>query len=469
LNILQVSASDTGGGAHKIANALHRGLRARGHTSGMAVARRTTRDPDVYTIPLHVSTARRLAFGAARRAIRAAGLLTGRSRQLRQVRRALRTPHPLAYLRARRDGREFFDYPGSRTLLELPPFTPDIVHCHNLHTGYFDLRYLATLSARRPVALSLHDEWTFTGHCAYTMNTERFRLGCHSCPDLQIYPAIEHDATHQNWLAKQAIYEQSRLYVTAPSRWLLERARGSILAAGVADWRLIPNGVDQQLFRPGNQQAARDRLDLPSGPLILLFTANFLNTSPFKDYATVEAAVERVAGALRDRQLLLIALGGEGQPTRLENAELRFVPYESEPQRVAAYYQAADLYLHAANADQFPTTILEALAAGRPVVATAVDGIEEQVRSLAGAPGAWSGAAASRENATGVLVAPHDAAGMAAATIALLSDDDLRAHLGRNAASDAAVRFDLDGQLDATLAWYAEAIQDWQGWLRAAS
>ena len=147
---------------------------------------------------------------------------------------------------------------------------------------------------------------------------------------------------------------------------------------------------------------------------------------------------------------------------------MRFLPYEREPARVAAYYQAADVYLHAANADTFPTTILEALSSGRPVVATAVGGIDEQVRSLAGAPGAWAGASVGPETATGVLVAPHDAAGMAAATTALLRDDELRARLGRNAAADAASRFDVEHQLEETMGWYRDCIRDWTAWREAA-
>jgi glycosyltransferase involved in cell wall biosynthesis len=113
--------------------------------------------------------------------------------------------------------------------------------------------------------------------------------------------------------------------------------------------------------------------------------------------------------------------------------------------------------------------VLEALCVGRPVVATAVGGIPEQVRSLGAAPGAWAGPAEGPDIATGVLVAPHDVAGMAAATAAILTDDGLREALGRNAAQDASARFDLDAQLDATLAWYAEAIEDWRGWRQAAA
>jgi glycosyltransferase involved in cell wall biosynthesis len=189
-----------------------------------------------------------------------------------------------------------------------------------------------------------------------------------------------------------------------------------------------------------------------------------MGKNPFKDYATVAAAVERVAREVGDRKLLLVALGGEGRKQRMGNAEIRFVPYETEPTRVAAYYQAADIYLHAANADTFPTTVLEALATGRPVVATAVGGIEEQVRSLARAAGSWHGPSVKAATATGILVDGHDPVAMAAATTFLLRDDALRAQLGTNAAADAKARFNVETQLDATLAWYQDCLDDWQRW-----
>lgn len=461
MKVLQVSSSDVGGGAHKVAGSLHQGLRARGHDSAMAVGTRRSRDPDVVAIPRGISQPRRFAKRVAARVLRP---FARRIAALRPLRRALQSPHSFAYLRQRSAGREVFDYPGSRRILELSPFRPELVHLHNLHNEYFDLRFLPELSARVPVAMTLHDEWTYTGHCAMSLVGDRWRDGCRSCPDLTVYPAIERDATHENWLAKQSIYELSRLYVSAPSRWLLDRARQSILTAGAVDWRLIPNGVDLEVFKPAEPAPARDALGLPRDSLVLLFAANALNKNPFKDFATIEGAVERLAAEDRDRKLLLIALGGEEPARTLGNAELRQVPYESAPERVAAYYQAADLYLHAANADTFPTTILEAMAVGRPVVATAVGGIPEQIRSLGAAPGAWAGAAADVATATGVLVQAQDAGGMATAVSALLADDDLRARLGANAAAEAAARYDIERQLDETLAWYGEILEDWHRW-----
>ena len=75
---------------------------------------------------------------------------------------------------------------------------------------------------------------------------------------------------------------------------------------------------------------------------------------------------------------------------------MRFVGHQKSAQTVAQYYQAADVYLHAATADTFPRAVLEALACGTPVVATGVGGIPEQVRSL--------GDAFGPAKATGILV-----------------------------------------------------------------
>ncbi len=217
----------------------------------------------------------------------------------RPIRRAIRIAssprHELDLYR----GREIFDYPGTASIPDLPPQPLDLVHCHNLHGGYFDLRELAPMSHRLPVAMTLHDEWTFTGHCGYTLGCERWRSGCGSCPDLTIYPAIRRDGTHANRSAKQAIYAASGLYVSTPSQWLMDRARVSILADGVVGWKTIPNGVDRTVFRAADRLAARAALDLPVEPFILLFAANGARRSPFKDYDTVAEAAARTAAAVR--------------------------------------------------------------------------------------------------------------------------------------------------------------------------
>ncbi|HSJ05400.1 MAG TPA: hypothetical protein VK936_01775, partial [Longimicrobiales bacterium] len=95
---------------------------------------------------------------------------------------------------------------------------------------------------------------------------------------------------------------------------------------------------------------------------------------------------------------------------------------------------------------------------GRPVAATAVGGIPEQVR---GHEGAWPAAHATVEtaDATGLLVPPGDAAALGRATARLLGDADLRLRLGSNAARDARQRFDARRQADTYLEWYRTIIE----------
>ena len=448
LRVAQVNTLDFRGGAAQVAWNLHRAYAERGIASWMAVKRKSDKDPRVITVPNEESRAAhtRLLLGLADRIDRSNPLA-------RRGRRALcRLAEPGRWWDWHR-GIEDFRHPGSWRLLEALPERPDLVHCHNLHGAYFDLRALARLTNELPVMLTLHDAWLLSGHCAHSFDCERWRTGCGDCPDLSIYPAVRRDATASNWRRKEDIFARSRLYVATPCRWLMRKVESSMLAPAVVDSRVIPYGIDLSLFRPGDKQGARVSLNIPPDARVLLFTADSLQHNIWKDYETARAAVTLAAERLEGR-MLLIALGEAGTDDRIGRAELRCVPYEQDRRAVARYYQAADVYMHSARADTFPNAVLEALACGTPVVATSVGGIPEQVRPLE--IGAMSG---NDAEATGALVEPGDVEGMARAIAKLLADADLRSRLGKNAAADARRRFDLYRQVDDYLTWYTEILQ----------
>lgn len=459
MRILQISTVDIGGGAEKVAWNLFRGYRERRHESWLAVGTKRGNDPDVMQIPRASSGAwSRYWYRVEKRLdpLRCRGQFVSRTqtalRMLANPRRELQS----------RFGLEDFDFPRTSKILQLPPHPPDVVHCHNLHGGYFDPRAIVPLSRVVPLVFTLHDAWLLSGHCAHSFDCQRWRSGCGQCPDLSIYPAISRDATAWNWRRKKRIYAKSRLYVATPCKWLMEKVKDSMLSRAVEEARVIPYGTDLSVFRPGSKLDSRVLFDLPLEADILIFTANGIRRNIFKDYQAMRSAIAMLAERRSPRPLLFIALGEDAPAERIGAAEIRFVPYQKDPAVVARYYQASDIYIHSARADTFPNTVLEALACGTPVVATAVGGIPEQVKSLRlldGGSNAAQPVGYELHEATGLLVAPGDPRMMALSIERILDNDAIRRRLGENAANDASTRFDLQREVNDYLAWYEELLE----------
>jgi glycosyltransferase involved in cell wall biosynthesis len=455
LRILQVSMADVSGGAESSARELFQAYRASGHQSWLAVGLKRSDDPDVLVIPndeyRNQWTRMWLTIAASHNRLKT---------KVRGVGRLINTwrwsGEPNRWI-GQQLGIEDFEFPATKHLLDLTPKRPDIVHCHNLHGGYFDLRELPRLSHQVPVILNLHDAWLLSGHCAYSFACTRWESGCGDCPDLTIFPAVKRDSTAHNWKRKKDIFTKSRLYVATPSQWLMERIKKSILIPAIVEGRVIPNGVDLTVFRPGDKQRARAELGIAQESRMLLFAANGVRQNVWKDYGTFRAAVAEVAES-EPGVLVFIALGEDAPLEKIGKAEIRFVPFQENPKDVARYYQAADIYIHAAKVESFGKTVLEARACGTPAIATAVGGIPEQIKSLLLPEASAEYPSYSMEEATGILVPQEDIAALASAIRTLLRDEPLRKRLGENAVEDVRRRFDVKLQAEAFISWYKEIL-----------
>lgn len=439
MKILQVSTSDFAGGAERSAKNLADAYRARGHTSWLAVGHKRGNDPHVLLLPNDesrnilvrgIDSLRRRHEPSIRR-VRGLGRLASLARTLAEPGRALATER----------GREDFAFPATRQLLDLPPATPDVLHIHNPHGGYFDLLALPELSRRLPTILNVRDGWLMSGHCAFGLGCERWKTGCGDCPDLSLFPAIKRDATAFNWERKRALLADSRLYVTTPSQWMMDLVLGSIIAPAALECRVIPNGVDTMTFSPGAREAARATLGLASEMRVLLVAANGLRHNVWKDYATLRGALERLGARRWPWPLVVLAVGETAPAERIGSVELRFVPFVSDSDRLADYYRAADVYLHAAHVESFGNVLLEARACGTAIVTTATGGIPEQVA-----------------DGTGMLVEPCNPTAFANAVTTLLEDDVLRGTIAGNGLRHVRKCFTVDLQAERFLSWYGELL-----------
>jgi glycosyltransferase involved in cell wall biosynthesis len=357
-------------------------------------------------------------------------------------------------------GRENFNHPYTNRILREARRRPDILHCHNLHGDYFDLRQLRKLSSKLPTLLTMHDCWLMTGHCAHPFDCGKWETGCGACPDLSIPPAVPTDLTDENWKAKAAIYRESTFFVSTPCEWLMNRVNRSMLVPGIIEARVIRNGVDLDVFKPSDERASlRQRLGWEADETVLLFAANGIRSNIWKDFATLQSAVEILADRIERKKIRFVALGEDGISEMRNQVRTDWVPFIDDPRQLSNYLQAADLYLHAAKADTFPNTVLEALASGLPVVATAVGGIPEQIKGFR-CPGSISPVPEfAQDSATGVLTQAGSAAGMASAIAHLVDSPELTARMRENARRDAEDRFSLSLQARAYIGFFEEMIE----------
>jgi glycosyltransferase involved in cell wall biosynthesis len=246
-----------------------------------------------------------------------------------------------------------------------------VLHFHNLHGYYFSYALLPVLSKGKRVVWTLHDDHILTGHCSFTMQCERWRIGCGFCPDLSVYPAIKNDNTKELLHWKKKWINQLNPIIVSPSKWLAERVKLSY--PGLSDVRVINNGIDISIFRPQNKIVVRDELQLPTDKFLVLFVAEFSTDNPFKGGEIVREVIRRNQAL----DLCFITIGSEKSSVSPNHLEF---PYISNDQELAKLYAACDVLFYPTNADNFPLVVLEAMACGLPVVASNIAGIPEIIQ-----------------------------------------------------------------------------------------
>ena len=455
MKIVQISSADVAGGAEKVASSLHQYYKAQGFESyllvGQCIAEKDgikrlnndgCRNPVFRTLNKLLS-----AFETSQFALKGFGRL---------IRFFLLVSEPLRSIK-KLFGIEDFDFPGIKSLdafLE----DADIIHCHNLHGNYFDLRVLPNLTRRNIVLLHVHDFWLFTGHCALPMECPKWTQGCGDCPDLNRYPSISRDATSYNWKRKRNILNQCGVYLTTPSQWLMDRACESYLASNITSSRVINNGYDTNQFYPQDKQNLLNEMNLEGEPLVIVTAGFNLNSSEWKNYSLLYQSVSCLAKENPDLIGVFFTIGGAGDDKKINNFEFRYVPYVSQPRTLAKYFGVADIYLHGSRVESFGNVLMEAKACKTAIVAPAVGGIPEHVLSLK-----WGGLPThiqgfSEQEAHGLLYESGDLKSLCSALTKLANNRILLENMCDNAEKNAKMKYSIEKQGNELIEWYRELL-----------
>ena len=254
----------------------------------------------------------------------------------------------------------------------------DVIHLHWVNQGFLSLGILERIMASgKPVVMTMHDQWYFTGICHYSGHCEKYRTQCEHCPMLKS-PVI--DLARRVFDRKRAMYQGRRLAFVGCSRWMADLARRSPLTHGHLVTN-VPNAIDTSVFTPMDKTSARERHGLPSEGRLLLFGAQRI-TDERKGFRYLKEACESIVETHPNlaKQLGVVVLGGDAQAVKsalpLPVYPVNYLNGESE---IAELYNAVDLFVTPSLQDNLPNTIVEAMACGVPCVGFDVGGIPEMI------------------------------------------------------------------------------------------
>ena len=260
-----------------------------------------------------------------------------------------------------------------RLLKRIGEIKPDIVHLHNIHDHYLNypilFRYLA--DRKIPVVWTQHDQWATTGHCCYNLvECERWKNECHDCPLSKWYSL---DRSRRNFrLKKQLCAVIPSLTIVPVSEWLGDNIRHSHLKN--RDIQVIHNGIDIKTFSP-QPKNAHERYGINKQKKIILGVAALWDARKgLNDFY-------KLANRLSADDYAIVIVGQRTEDIKsLENAcQMVFVDRTQNALELAQLYSSASVFVNPTYQDNYPTTNLEAIACGTPVITYRTGGSPEAV------------------------------------------------------------------------------------------
>lgn len=252
---------------------------------------------------------------------------------------------------------------------------PDVIGMHNIHGYYLNIEVLFRFFAEveTPVVWTLHDCWSFTGHCTFysSIDCQRWQTACYECPKKDKYPrSYWLDQSNRNFKEKRQLFTSANnLQLVTPSHWLARQLADSYLQH--VPVRVIHNGVDTHAFHPDiSEEVLKGTVDT-SKKMILGVASTWDERKGLSEFI-------QLSKRLTDEyQIVLVGLSAK-QIKQLP-AAIRGLERTESLEELAALYAHASVYCNPTFQDNFPNTNIEALSCGTPVVAYQTGGCPEAV------------------------------------------------------------------------------------------
>ena len=289
---------------------------------------------------------------------------------------------------------------------------PDIVHLHNIHGYHINYKILFEYLqyADCKVVWTLHDCWVFTGHCAYfdLAGCEKWKTQCKHCSQKRDYPASYGlNRAAENYRIKRQLFTSlgDRLTLVPVSNWLADLIGESFLKGTHVN--TIHNGIDINAFHQIEQKRSLAILEnykiqyreVENKKIVLGCASGWGKRKGYNDFKKIRELLPA------DQYAIMMVGLNEKQLEEMSSHGIIGIARTNSVGDLAALYSLADVFINPTYEDNYPTTNLEALACGTPVITYRTGGSPEAI-----------------DDKTGVVIAQGDVAALAEAIKQMMSN-----------------------------------------------
>lgn len=335
LNILHIVAGDLDGGAARGAYWLHNGLVDEGINSKLLISGKVNVDDD-----LIVS-------------------LSGKKiSRVKSIVRSQIDPLILKFYKNKKENIFSTGFVGYDFTKTEEYKQADIIHLHWVNAGFMNIKHLSKIN--KPIIWTLRDMWPLSGGCHYSLDCERFKIGCGSCPQL--------GSSRLKDLSRLVIYRKLKyipadLTVVGISHWLTQEAKRSLVFKK-HKCITIANNIDVSGFELLDKNVARKILGIKTHKKLILCGSTNLKDF-YKGFKKYLEALKYL-----DSDKIMLCFFGKFDEKIIEgfNFEYKSFGYLNDNISLNLVYSAADVFVAPSIQEAFGKTLAEAQCSGTPVV-----------------------------------------------------------------------------------------------------
>ena len=266
-------------------------------------------------------------------------------------------------------------------IVKLKNYSPDIIHLNIVNVWNLNIPLLVRYINKNkiPVVWTMHDCRAFTGFCPFfdEIGCVKWQTGCGNCPKPVQYRPTFIDNTHLQWkIRRKFLTSIKKMIIVTPSNWLAGLVSMSFL--GKYPIKTIYNGVDLNVFSKSFNYDLVRKYNLFGKKVVLGCAVIWTARKGLDHFMKLSSLLPC------NYQIVIVGTARIEDQELLRQFGILYIGKTSSIEELVSWYKTAMVFCNPTIADNFPTTNIEALASGTPVVTYNTGGSPEAINDKTG-------------------------------------------------------------------------------------